>query len=686
MTFNRGEFSLRFGVIFMFWVILLGCAGSHALAADPVSWSITALKSPVAAGDTVIVTVKARIDDGWHIYGLNNYISADGGGPQKTEITITGTSLKLLGSRIRTSKALAVFDSSFEVNVEKFKHSAELYLPVTSSRKLPAGTYTAEIVVYYQACTSKNCLPPKEVKIPLKVEVVAAKVPATGVEPEESQQSDPSDAPPSTQPATKDVPTDKTAKADNSGPVAPVDATQDVPPSLMALILLAMGFGASSWVMPCVYPMIPITVSFFTKRSEKEHTRPITDSLVYSAGIMSTYIVFGAVAAIFFGATAGRDFASNPWVNLVLAALFVVIAGNLFGMYEIALPASLVNSLNRKSSQTKGYGASFIMGMVFSLTAFTCTVPFIDLVGKISAGGEWFRPIIGMGVYSAVFALPFFLLALFPSSLTRLPKSGAWMNNIKVVFGFVELAFAVSYFARVDSLAGLDILSREAVLSIWAGCSLLITLYVLGVYRMQLDGNPGHIGGMRAILAVVFASLTLYIFDGIKSSSVGPLEPFVYVESSNTNVSAAGATSEMGRSGGQNELYNGQWLDDLDSALAIAKKINKPVFIDFTGISCTNCRWMEKNMFPKPEIRALMQQMVLVRAYTDRRHVSQDKKYQEMQEQRFHSTLLPLYVLLTPNDTFIASSTYTPSTQEFASFLKKAVPGDVNISALSPAH
>jgi thiol:disulfide interchange protein DsbD len=366
--------------------------------------------------------------------------------------------------------------------------------------------------------------------------------------------------------------------------------------------------------------------------------------------------------------------------------LFVVIAGNLFGMYEIALPASLVNSLNRKSSQTKGYGASFIMGMVFSLTAFTCTVPFIDLVGKISAGGEWFRPIIGMGVYSAVFALPFFLLALFPSSLTRLPKSGAWMNNIKVVFGFVELAFAVSYFARVDSLAGLDILSREAVLSIWAGCSLLITLYVLGVYRMQLDGNPGHIGGMRAILAVVFASLTLYIFDGIKSSSVGPLEPFVYVESSNTNVSAAGATSEMGRSGGQNELYNGQWLDDLDSALAIAKKINKPVFIDFTGISCTNCRWMEKNMFPKPEIRALMQQMVLVRAYTDRRHVSQDKKYQEMQEQRFHSTLLPLYVLLTPNDTFIASSTYTPSTQEFASFLKKAVPGDVNISALSPAH
>ncbi|MFM8438106.1 MAG: cytochrome c biogenesis protein CcdA, partial [Candidatus Kapaibacterium sp.] len=198
----------------------------------------------------------------------------------------------------------------------------------------------------------------------------------------------------------------------------PTNDGQDVPKSLLALILLAMGFGASSWVMPCVYPMIPITVSFFTKRSEKEHTKPIVDSLVYSLGIMSTYVVFGAIAAIFFGATAGRDFASNPTVNLVLALLFVVIAGNLFGMYEIALPASWVNSLNRQSSKKKGYASSFLMGMVFSLTAFTCTVPFIDLVGKISAGGEWFRPIIGMSVYAAVFALPFFLLALFPATLT----------------------------------------------------------------------------------------------------------------------------------------------------------------------------------------------------------------------------------------------------------------------------
>ncbi|MFM8179251.1 MAG: protein-disulfide reductase DsbD family protein, partial [Candidatus Kapaibacterium sp.] len=280
-------------------------------------------------------------------------------------------------------------------------------------------------------------------------------------------------------------------------------------------------------------PMIPITVSFFTKRSEKEHTKPIVDSLVYSLGIMSTYVVFGAIAAIFFGATAGRDFASNPTVNLVLALLFVVIAGNLFGMYEIALPASWVNSLNRQSSKKKGYASSFLMGMVFSLTAFTCTVPFIDLVGKISAGGEWFRPIIGMSVYAAVFALPFFLLALFPATLTRLPRSGAWMNNIKVVFGFVELAFAVSYFARVDSLSGTGILSREAVLSIWAGCAFLIMLYILGVFKMKLDGQVDHIGGFRATLALVFAALTFYIFDGIKSSSVGPLEPFVYVEASN---------------------------------------------------------------------------------------------------------------------------------------------------------
>lgn len=668
----------RHAIVGLIFVILVSLS-AHA-AIDPTSWSLSPTKVNMASGDTVVVKLKAKIDEGWHIYGLKDYISADGGGPQKTEITMDGKTFSLLSQRIKTSKPLAVFDSSFEVNVEKFKHDAEFTLPITCLRSLAPGTYTATIVVYFQTCTSKNCLPPKEIKLPLTIEVTEAKqsaFPEGGVVPPPAS-SDGSSAP-ATQPEEK-KPSQNTPSTNSSPSSADEESAggQDVPKSLMALILLAMGFGASSWVMPCVYPMIPITVSFFTKRSEKEHTRPIVDSLVYSAGIMSTYVVFGAIAAIFFGATAGRDFASNPSVNLVLALLFVVIAGNLFGMYEIALPASWVNSLNRQSSKKKGYSSSFLMGMVFSLTAFTCTVPFIDLVGKISAGGEWFRPIIGMSVYAAVFALPFFLLALFPSTLTRLPRSGAWMNNIKVVFGFVELAFAISYFARVDSLSGTGILSREAVLSIWAGCSFLIMLYILGVFRMKLDSHVDHIGGFRATLALVFAALTFYIFDGIKSSSVGPLEPFVYVESA--NLSAGAGTPSTSQTKGGSSVYNGEWLEDLDSALVIAKKINKPVFIDFTGISCTNCRWMEKNMFPKPEVRALMQQMVLVRAYTDRRHVARDRAYQEMEDRRFHSTLLPLYVLLTPNDTFIASATYTPDVQEFVTFLKSAVPGGVAIS------
>lgn len=662
----------RFSLIvtsLVFFLVVTSCR-----AGEPVLWSVDAPKVKVAAGDTIFVKLKARIDDGWHIYGLKDYISADGGGPQKTEITLDGKSFSLLSSRVKTSKPLAVFDSSFEVNVEKFKHAAEFLLPVTCSRSLSPGSYTVTVLIYYQTCTSKNCLPPKEVKVPVTILVQPPKGGNTGdlIKTEEPKNQEPPSQNPGVKNSTEQVSPKEAPQT--SGPTA----GDDVPKSLMALILLAMGFGASSWVMPCVYPMIPITVSFFTKRSEKEHTKPIVDSLVYSLGIMSTYVVFGAIAAIFFGATAGRDFASNPSVNLVLALLFVVIAGNLFGMYEIALPASWVNSLNRQSSKKKGYASSFLMGMVFSLTAFTCTVPFIDLVGKISAGGEWFRPIIGMSMYATVFALPFFLLALFPSTLTRLPKSGAWMNNIKVVFGFVELAFAVSYFARVDSLSGTGILSREAVLSIWAGCSFLIMLYVLGVFRMKLDGSVDHIGGLRATLALVFASLTFYIFDGIKSSSVGPLEPFVYVESASAPLSVGSGSTPTNTLASKE--YNGEWLEDLDSALVIAKKINKPVFIDFTGISCTNCRWMEKNMFPKPEVRALMQQMVLVRAYTDRRHVARDRAYQEMEDKRFHSTLLPLYVLLTPSDTFIASATYTPDVKEFVAFLEKAIPGGVSIS------
>ncbi len=680
---------------FLLSLLIVFTASFGVLRADsklnPAKWTLVSSPKSVKAGDTLWCKVKVQLDDLWHIYGLNSYSGGENGGPDSTAFFSDDKSFSVLKNRIHGTKAISLYDSSFEIHVNEYKKVAEFNIPLLCSPKTIAKKHTFNLVVHFQVCTDQNCLAARDVPMPLSVEVLAGdpKKSSMNSGDELGTGSAQPGSPSSTSPATDAAAGAASAAAAQDKEKSPsaratVDSKSEAsaggtgtPVGMLGLLIAAISAGAVSWLMPCVYPMIPITVSFFTKRSNKEHTKPIIDSLVYSGGIMSTYVVFGAVIAIIFGPTASRSFASNPWVNLMLGLIFVIIAGNLFGMYELALPSSLVNSLNRKSRESHGYSSSFIMGMVFSLTAFTCTVPFVSTIGDISSHGEWFRPLVGMTVYGVVFAFPFFLLALFPTVLTKLPRSGAWMNNIKVVFGFVELAFALSYFARTDSLNGWGFISREAVLSVWAACGILTMLYILGVFRMKLDSPVEHVGGFRALLAVGFGALSLYIFDGIKSDSVGPLESFVYVESAHTGSQPSLTSARPAVSGGTeakptNDSYTGDWIEDLDSGLAYAKKLGRPVFVDFTGKSCTNCRWMEKNMFTKDEVKNLMSKMVLVRAFTDRSYVPRDKVYQQMEEQRFNSTLLPLYVLLTPNNEVIASSTYTPDVNTFVQFLQQA--------------
>ncbi|GIV54159.1 MAG: thiol:disulfide interchange protein DsbD [Candidatus Kapaibacterium sp.] len=641
--------------------IALGVLPPHARASGrdyPATWSLEASRLTAHQGDTVLIPVTVRIEKGWHTYGIKEYLTADGIGPQRTEFSTTLNVLHLLGHRIRISPAPHVeYDSAFEISVEKLKGTVRFTLPFLVTAK-SAGTFRDTLRIYHQLCTSQNCLPPEEILLPFTLDVRAS----TGMLP----QTDAAVTPTINSPAISNTAAGTIRQPTPSATPATTGDEQQSS-SWAGLLLLAVALGVGSWLMPCVYPMIPITVSFFTKRAEKEHTRPVLDSVVYSFGIMSTFIVFGAIAAFFFGATAGRDIATNPWLNLALALLFLVIAGNLFGMYELRLPSRWVNALNRESSRVHGYRSSFLMGMVFSLTSFTCTVPFVDLIGKMAAGGEWFRPLIAMTLYAGVFALPFFALALFPTYIQRLPRSGIWMNHLKVAFAFIEIAFAISYFARVDSILGLQMLSRELVLALWASCALLIGLYVLGVFRTKLDTPLEYVGGIRASIATVFIALALYMVQGMFGGSVGPFESFVYVESERpvtqlSNHAPSPTTATV----------LGKWTENLDAALRQAKESNTPVFVDFTGVSCTNCRWMEKNMFTKPSVRALMDRMILVRAFTDRRNNPQDAFYKRYQQERFGSTLLPFYVIMDPSGAVIATSTYTASEEEFVSFLRKA--------------
>ncbi len=645
-------------------VLILGLSSVASSIEHPATWSLQSHTYQAKAGDTLSLVVVVSIAKGWHIYGIGNYVTPDGVGPQRTEFHLTHPTHRILYNRIRiTPPAQSEYDSAFEINVEKIKGTARFTVPFVVGQ-LAAGMYRDTLRILHQLCTSQNCLPPDETALPLELRILAA----TTSEHEQTQtqtQNNPQLLPSR---ATTSVQQQQSVNPQYQ-PTAPVAVKTESPTSSWwSLLGLALVLGVGSWLMPCVYPMIPITVSFFTKRAEKEHTRPVFDSAIYSLGIMSTFIVFGAVAAFFFGATAGRDIATNPWLNLFLALLFLVIAGNLFGMYELRLPSRLINALNRESTRVHGYRSSFLMGMVFSLTSFTCTVPFVDIIGKMAAGGEWFRPLAAMTLYAAVFALPFFALALFPTAITRMPRSGLWMNHLKVSFAFIEIAFAVSYLARVDSILGWQFLTRELVLATWASCTLLIALYVLGLFRTKLDSPLEYVGGIRASIATMFIALTLYLIQGMFGGSVGPLESFVYVESARPTALAPAAPHTQPST----VLTPGEWTEDLDAALQSARIHGLPVFVDFTGVSCTNCRWMEKNMFTHPTVRSLMERMILVRAFTDRRNDPRDQYYKRYQQERFGSTLLPFYVLLHPRGDVIATATYTADRDEFLAFLQKA--------------
>jgi thiol:disulfide interchange protein DsbD len=445
-----------------------------------------------------------------------------------------------------------------------------------------------------------------------------------------------------------------------------------------SFLWFAMGAGALALLTPCVFPMIPITVSFFTKRSEKENSKALRDALFYAIGIMLTFTGLGVLLAAVFGATGIRDFAANGWINLFIAAIFVIFALNLFGAFEIQLPSGLMNKLNQKSNAGSGIVSVLLMALTFSITSFTCTVPFVGSTLIAASGGEWFYPILGMIGFSGVFAAPFFLLALFPSLMKKLPKAGGWMNNVKVVMGFVEIAAAIKFLSNADLVWNWGVLPKELFLAIWVAICLLITIYILGFFRMHHDSKVDGIKASRAIWSIFFCAIGFYFLTGMFGKTLGELDAFLppaeYRDLMNSSeISTSGTSTNLLNSNANNSQVNEiVWLKDYEEGLIMAKETGKPVFIDFTGFTCTNCRWMEQNMFKRSEISSRMAQFIGVKLFTDRREepYSTNKK---MQQEMYGSIELPLYVIISPDGQHVGTKTFTRDMNEFIEFLDKGI-------------
>jgi thiol:disulfide interchange protein DsbD len=660
-------------------------------AQEAAKWSAKPAMATVKAGGTVEVKVTADVVDGWHIYSTTPMAE----GPVPTEIVFSANAPLTAVGKVRQPKPIVKYDENFGVDTEYYDKDVTFTVTAKVKPTAKPGRRQVMVEVTFMACNDRMCLPPKTVELPFDITIEADDAArsenatiddATTPDGAGSEDGVDGDADAATATAGDGDARDGDAGDGDAGDgeeeslgygdAADVEKAKEE--GLWAYIGLAMSVGALALLTPCVFPMIPITVSFFTKREAATRFQSVRDALIYSFGIIFTFTGLGIVLALLFGASGINQFAANPWMNILIALVFIVFALNLFGLFEIVVPSGILTKLTVASGSGQGITSLLLMGLTFTLTSFTCTVPFVGTVMVAAAEGEIWWSIVGMLAFSSVFALPFFLLALFPSWLKSMPKSGGWLNSVKVVMGFLEFAAAMKFLSNVDLIWGMGILSRDLFLSFWVGIGVLITVYLLGKFLLPHDSPIERIGVFRMIWATFFLGITVYLFTGLNDKPLGELDAFLppmnyaatIQAASQGDVAMTGGGETVGGETGGASHEEERWFSDYNAALAVAKAENRPLFLDFTGFACTNCRWMEANIFPRPDVQAQLKDYVLVRLYTDGQGAVYDRN-REFQQSRFGTVALPLYVTLTPDDQKIAAFPgLTRKPEEFVRFLQ----------------
>jgi thiol:disulfide interchange protein len=624
-----------FRIIFLILILPI-----FAFAQNRVSWSLQS--DAVGKTNKNVATfnakIKAQIEDGWHLYAVEQ----PAGGPSATTITVEKSPPFQIDGKITSPAPITEYDPNFEIDTKFFVKEVEFNVPV---KFIGAGNVDdLAFNVRFQVCNDSTCLPPKTVRVTF-----------AGFEDKKAVSSQPS--------AVSQTPANSVSTPNN---VQRTTGNGQPPPSLWSFLWLAASLGALSLLTPCVFPMIPITVSYFTNHASYSRAKAIKLASVYSIGIVATFTLLGMLLAIFVGAAGINLFASNPWVNLVITAVFLFFAFNLFGAYEIQVPTGILTKLDNLTRSKEGEGSGIIgallMGLTFTLTSFTCTSPFVGTVLVKAAAGEWQMPLVGMLAFSTVFALPFFVLALVPQLVSQLPRAGGWMNSVKVAMGFLEVAAAMKFISNVDLVWKWGIFTRSFVLAIWIAIGIILAIYLLGKFQLPHDSKPERIGAIRVMSAILSLSISFYLLTGLFGAKLGELESFLPPDLENASSKVFGKKGE--------ELV---WIsNDYEAALAKAKAENKKVFVDFTGYTCTNCRWMEANVFTKREVEAEMGKYVLARLYTDGEGAVYEKQ-QQFQEQTFMTVALPFYAILDADGKTVSTFPgLTRNVPEFVQFLKNS--------------
>ena len=647
-----------FSVILFLW---LCCFAVSAQMHQPVTWDV---KMEITGKNEAEIVFDATIERGWHLYD----ISIPAGGPNPTAVKWDNGKMRnveIVGGLVANRKAVEDIDFTFNMMLGTWEKSVTLRQKV---KLLNANDYAVEGVISGQACNEQNCqLTKKEFAFAKSNPVVAVdnnkgedlEVIEAGVPESHSE-------------------TVVKEKSDYWNPVKKVDVVQDEDTSLLYIFLGGFLGGLLALLTPCVWPMIPLTVSFFLKKSDSK-SKAIINALIYGVSIIVIYLLLGLIITLAFGPSTLNELATGAVFNVFFFVLLVFFAISFFGAFEITMPSKWTNAVSGKAGKTTGLFSLFFMAFTLVLVSFSCTGPIIGtLLVEAVSQGNIIGPAIGMFGFALALAVPFALFAMFPSVLKGLPKSGGWLSTVKVVLGFIELALSLKFLSVADLAYGWHILDREVFISLWIVIFALLGLYLLKVFRFSGEDDDKGIGAFRLILATISLSFAMYLVPGLWGAPLKSISAFAPpLSTQDFNLYESGKFQEY---------------DDFDKGMDAAKEAGKPVFLDFSGYGCVNCRKMEAAVFDNQRIRSLIEEnFVMITLMADDKRelpeileINTDNGVEKMrtygdlwsylQRHKFGANSQPYYVVLDNEGNLLSGPAYyDENVDNFAKFLNVGI-------------
>jgi len=641
---------------------------------NPVKWKTSVEK---LSDKHYLLKVQAEIQSGWHLYG--QYIEE--GGPSKTAFTFKNPSKDFeLTGKTTEEKGHEVQDKIFDMKIKYFEGKALFTQKIKFTSKVSSKI---EAEVEFMVCDDSNCLPPTTEELTFKIPEEKNLASAEGLAVVKDSAVSAEKTIDKTDVAFSKTKIDNPKKNESRG--------------LISIFILAFLSGFAALLTPCVFPMIPMTVSYFTKQS-KTKAAGIRNAMIYGFSIVIIYVLLGSIVTAVFGADSLNALSTNVWFNLIFFILLVLFACSFLGAFEIMLPSSLANKVDSQADRG-GLIGIFFMALALAIVSFSCTGPIVGtlLVEAASKGG--IAPIIGMLGFSIAIALPFSLFAAFPGWLNALPKSGGWLNTVKVVLGFLELALAFKFLSNADLVLQLHWLEREVFLAIWIAVFGMLAFYLFGKITLPHDSPLNHISVGRLGFGLIILSFTIYLIPGLWGAPLklisGFPPPLHYSESpnglgfsGNSELKITGSLPEGAEHGPQNIIT----FHDYNKGMAFAKKEGKPVLLDFTGYACVNCRKMEELVWSDPKVLGVLNNdVVLISLYVDdkkelpesEQYVSETtgkkiktigNKWSDLQIKTYKANAQPFYVIVDHNSVNLTEpSAYNPNIEEYYVWLQSGI-------------